>query len=451
MKGKFVRKTVMAGSASLALLVAMGMGVLAREAMPEDAGVVVEENENSKTGYTATFKYYNEDAAKVQIKGGFQFYYDEDEKVYCGGINLEEGDAVENYLVNPEDWEKGKGLVHGGDEGYIADMTKDEESGAWTYSVDLPGGYYLYVYQVFEDAQDTENYEVVTDPVNLPACNELGAKQVRSQFYVPYDSEKQDPADDWSWCQPAEKEEDRGSLEGFTYAGVDGDQNAEIYLPAGYDADRVEPYKVLYLSHGGGGDEGDWFYQGHAGKIVDRLTAEGACEPFIMVTMNNAVYPSGGWWIEWEAEKYTDNIMNHLIPYVEANYNVSKDAKDRAFAGLSSGAVVTGNLLVSNPSDFAYFGLFSCSATYAWPELEDYSAYDDVNIYLSGGWADYCVNDKENYGSDEDVMVVSFAEKLGACGVTYNAGNGTKIVPGMHDWFNWPQVIRDYVTTTLWK
>ena len=44
MKGKFVRKTVMAGSASLALLVAMGMGVLAREAMPEDAGVVVEEN-----------------------------------------------------------------------------------------------------------------------------------------------------------------------------------------------------------------------------------------------------------------------------------------------------------------------------------------------------------------------------------------------------------------------
>ena len=48
-------------------------------------------------------------------------------------------------------------------------------------------------------------------------------------------------------------------------------------------------------------------------------------------------------------------------------------------------------------------------------------------------------------------MVVSFAEKLGACGVTYNAGNGTKIVPGMHDWFNWPQVIRDYVTTTLWK
>ena len=74
-----------------------------------------------------------------------------------------------------------------------------------------------------------------------------------------------------------------------------------------------------------------------------------------------------------------------------------------------------------------------------------------MNIYLSGGWADYCVNDKENYGSDEDVMVVSFAEKLGACGVTYNAGNGTKIVPGMHDWFNWPQVIRDYVTTTLWK
>ena len=83
MKKNLVRKTVITGSASLALLAALGMGVMAGEAIPEDAGVFVEENENSKTGYTATFKYYNEDAAKVQIKGGFQFYYDEDEKVSC--------------------------------------------------------------------------------------------------------------------------------------------------------------------------------------------------------------------------------------------------------------------------------------------------------------------------------------------------------------------------------
>ena len=47
-----------------------------------------------------------------------------------------------------------------------------------------------------------------------------------------------------------------------------------------------------------------------------------------------------------------------LLPYVEENYNVSSEASCRAFAGLSSGAVVTGNLLIQETDAFKYYGLF---------------------------------------------------------------------------------------------
>lgn len=439
---------------AIAVLCIGGTCMVSAAENQDDAGVVVEENEDSSTGYTVSFTYYNDDAEKVQIKGGFQFYHDGDEKVYAGGYNLEEGDSADNYYTAPQDWKQGENLVHVGDEGYVADMTKDEETGAWTYSLDLPGGNYLYVYNVYSDADDLENYDTVSDPANLPECNELGANQVRSEFYVPYLEDKQDTADDWTWTLPLEKEEDRGTVEGFTYIGLDGQEmNGEIYLPAGYDANREEPYKVLYLSHGAGGDEADWFYQGHAANIIDHLIEEGKCEDFVAVTMNNSIYPnpSGSYWIDWDVQKCTDNIMNYLLPYVESNYNVSKDAHERAFAGLSAGAVVTGNLLAQDPSAFEYFGLFSCSATYAWPELDNYDDYKNTNIYLAGGWADMCVDNKENYGSEEDVMVNSFADKLDECGITYNNGKGVYIVPGSHDWFIWPQILKEYVSTTLWK
>lgn len=437
------RQMILAGLFTMIVLSIEGAsGVMARE-----SGVEVWENNDSLTGYTATFRYSDEEAVKVELKGSFQFYVDGEEAVYAGGYNLEEGDAMENYLIGPEDWTKGGNYVHIGDEGYVTAMEKDD-TGIWTCSLDLPGGYYLYQYNVYSDE---ETFTSIPDPTNIAAVNAFGAHQQRSQFYVPYNEETMSPYYDWSWCLPAEEGE-RGTLEGIQYEGVDGRiMNAEIYLPAHYDAEREKPYKVLYLSHGGWGDEGDWFYQGHAGNIMDRLAAQGVCEEFVIVTMNNDVFPSGGWWIEWEAEKYIPNICDCLIPYIEEHYNVSEKPGDRAFAGLSSGAVVTGNLLHHDPSAFGYFGLFSCSATYSFPELEDYSTFKDTDIFLAGGWADYCVSNKENNYSDEDVMVVTYAEKLDEKEIPYNNGEGILLVPGNHDWFTWPQVLKTYISTTLWK
>lgn len=409
------------------------------DALP--GGVFVEANEDSETGYTVTFRYYNENATNVQVAGGFDFYEENADYAYGYGAKLDEGDSTGDHLFKPETWSKDANLYHVNDQATIIDMQQDED-GAWTCTLDLTGGWYLYQYNV--SYNDANYYESVTDPENQPSCNSIGAHQTRSQFYVPYDAEKQAPQDNWTWSTPAEKEEDRGTLYQTSYMSADNIvRPVEVYLPASYDADREEPYKVLYISHGGGGEEGDWVYQGHAGNIVDRLTAEGTCDPFIIVAMNNSQF-------SWDYDAIYDNTKNYLIPFIEENYNVSKEASGRAFAGLSMGGMTTSELLFRDQELFGYYGIFSGSAAFDLPEQDDYSSYETPDIYLAAGWADMAyMND--SYQTETDRTTTGLADKFDELGIEYNDGNGIEVVQGGHDWFTWPQILRDYVTTTLWK
>jgi hypothetical protein len=49
---------------------------------------------------------------------------------------------------------------------------------------------------------------------------------------------------------------------------------------------RTKIYPVLYLSHGGGGTDSDWFNQGRAHNTLDRFIASGELEPTVVVTPN---------------------------------------------------------------------------------------------------------------------------------------------------------------------
>ena len=46
-----------------------------------------------------------------------------------------------------------------------------------------------------------------------------------------------------------------------------------VYTPPAYDP--AKRYPVLYLQHGYGENETGWIYQGHVGRIADRLIADG--------------------------------------------------------------------------------------------------------------------------------------------------------------------------------
>jgi enterochelin esterase family protein len=47
-----------------------------------------------------------------------------------------------------------------------------------------------------------------------------------------------------------------------------------VYTPPGYEANQTR-YPVLYLLHGGGGDEDAWVTMGRANVILDNLIAAG--------------------------------------------------------------------------------------------------------------------------------------------------------------------------------
>ena len=59
-----------------------------------------------------------------------------------------------------------------------------------------------------------------------------------------------------------------------------------VYLPPSYEKDKNKKYPVLYLLHGGGGDEDAWTTMGRATIIMDNLIASGKAVPMIVVMPN---------------------------------------------------------------------------------------------------------------------------------------------------------------------
>ncbi len=176
---------------------------------------------------------------------------------------------------------------------------------------------------------------------------------------------------------------------------------------------------------------------------MDRLAAEGRGEAFLLVTMNNTEL--GG------ADAYDEiyaNMKDHLVPYMEQNYNVSKKGSDRAFAGLSMGAWITSQMYYKDPLYFGNFGIFSGSDAPNFPKLKDYSDYAVLTVYLAAGWADLALIRRD---ARKENSTIRMSEELDAAGLIYNKGEGIHIVQGAHDWFTWSQILRDYILTSLWK
>ncbi|KGM13155.1 alpha/beta hydrolase-fold protein [Cellulomonas bogoriensis] len=140
-----------------------------------------------------------------------------------------------------------------------------------------------------------------------------------------------------------------GDLSVLTYdSAVAGEErSAYVWTPPGYDAERADPYPVLYLNHGGGQSWGDWVEVGRAPQILDNLTLQGQVEPMVVVMPNGNVP-------DFQAE-----IVDNVVPAAEAAYRISSDPQQRAMAGLSMGAMNTLGVWLARPGEFAYIGAFS--------------------------------------------------------------------------------------------
>lgn len=149
-----------------------------------------------------------------------------------------------------------------------------------------------------------------------------------------------------------------------------------VYTPPGYESSK-ERYPVLYLLHGGGGDEFEWETAGRMPQILDNLIAQGKAKPMIVVMPNghaamrmsaglgsvagqtpNAAGAAGGG-PRTLGGPFPVSLVKDVIPFVERIYRVVADQEHRAIAGLSMGGGHTMAAATQNPQTFAYIGVFS--------------------------------------------------------------------------------------------
>ena len=158
----------------------------------------------------------------------------------------------------------------------------------------------------------------------------------------------------------------RGRVEPMEYASLvtGGPRKANVYLPPGYTPGRK--YPVLYLLHGIGGDETEWLRCASPNVILDNLVADGKAEPMIIVMPNGRALAddrAGG--DIFAPEKvagfaaFERDLLECLVPAVEAKYAARADREGRAIAGLSMGGGQTLNFGLAHLDSFAWIGAFS--------------------------------------------------------------------------------------------
>jgi enterochelin esterase-like enzyme len=150
-------------------------------------------------------------------------------------------------------------------------------------------------------------------------------------------------------------------------------RKALVYTPPGFSKDKK--YPVLYLLHGIGGDEKEWFEQGQPQVILDNLYAQKRVEPMIVVLPNGrAMKNDRAVGNIYDGEKvqafatFEQDLLKDLIPYVEKNYPVIKDSQHRAIAGLSMGGGQSLNFGLGNMDKFAWVGGFSSAPNTKMPK-----------------------------------------------------------------------------------
>ena len=232
--------------------------------------------------------------------------------------------------------------------GQRVDLQKDEK-GVWSATIEgLKPDIYMY--------QFTVDGGTINDPSNPHLATSFGTGG-RSVVTVPGTS---------PWTQTTGVAHGTVSQVRFHSDVVGDDRDLFVYTPPNYDPKRKEPYPVFYLLHGLGDDAQSWLTQGGANFTMDNLIAQGKAVPMIVVNPLGYGTANGGQGPRDMLNIFMKTFLTEVIPRVEAGYNVSKDRKDHAIAGLSMGgaeATLTG---LNNLDKFAYIGSFS-GAYVMWP------------------------------------------------------------------------------------
>ena len=222
-----------------------------------------------------------------------------------------------------------------------------------------------------------------------------------------------------------------------------------VYTPYGYES-STESYPVLYLLHGGGGDEDAWATMGRACQILDNLIEKKLAVPMICVMPNgNPSQEAARTSLLQEkaldrnapgvANLYVNSIVNDIIPYVEKNFRVISKPEARAVSGLSMGGAHTLSVTNEYPGVFGYICPLSMGVR---------NTQTDIDAKLQGvkkaGYKLYWV------GCGTEDFVWEMAKSLDAALTRNNLEHTFYVTGGGHTWSNW-RIYLNTFTQLLFK
>jgi enterochelin esterase-like enzyme len=418
---------------SLLAFVSLGAGAIvnAPAALADEPAIVegatVTANPDSPTGYTVTFVYHNPNATQVRLAGDLTL--------------LDVSTGTTRY--QPEAWKTGR--YHAGGTEFLRDMTKDAD-GYWSVSVPLHAGNLSYWYRVWDPTQGWTNKRI-WDPASSnprPAGDSFRVRNndVLDSVQVPYAAKQNDPILEAraQYERVAPDPADRGTVQYVEYTTILGDDGhyLGVYLPAGYDPDRAEPYKVVYLAHGIFGDETDFMVPVGVPNILDNMTAKGEIEPTVVVTMGNHFTGTSLGFSSYNQTNAANNLVDVILPFVEENYNVSNEREGRAYGGFSYGGMTGGVVIKNYPTVFGYYGHFSGNPSLTAADYDNIAAAVGTNglsVFLGNGFFEGTLNAQN-----------AIAENFRSRGIPAE----TAQVPGAHDGMTAGQLFTIFARDYLW-
>jgi enterochelin esterase-like enzyme len=341
-------------------------------------GPTVIADPDSPTGYSVTFVYDNPNATRVQLAGDLSLL-----DIHTGTTRYQ-----------PEAWQTGR--YHGGGAEFLREMTLNAD-GYWSASIPMHAGGLSYWYRVWDPVQGWSNKRIWDPAAAHPRPEGNASFRVRNNdvlgaVYVPYDEKQNDPILESraKYELPIADPAQRGTVQYIPYTTILGDDGHSLglYLPAGYDPNRAEPYPVMYLAHGILGDETDFLVPGNVPNILDHMIARGEIEPAVVVTMGNHFTGTSLDFSSYDRTNAADNLVQTILPLIEASYHVSDRREGRVYGGFSYGGMTGGFVIRAYPTTFQSYGFFS-----GFPSLtsEDYDAIaaavgtNDLFIFLGNG------------------------------------------------------------------
>ncbi len=155
-----------------------------------------------------------------------------------------------------------------------------------------------------------------------------------------------------------------------------------VYTPPGYDKGSSK-FPTLYLQHGSGDNQATWVAHGKAHWIFDNLIAQKKMVPMVVVMMDGHAAIAGG---QGAADAFEKDLMQDVMPFVEASYRVKSGSANRGIVGLSMGGGQSLGIGLKHPDKFAWVGGFSSAVPNNDAVASALSAPDTTNKRLKLLW-----------------------------------------------------------------